>query len=84
MGNNATLQFDGNIHTDGNAPTGFIVRNENGEWKRPSAIILNNKNIIKINSNEVITAIKYNWADYPNGNLRGETSLPIAPFTVGK
>ena len=84
MGNNATLQFDGNIHTDGNTPTGFIVRNENGEWKHPSAIIVNNKNIIKINSDEVITAIKYNWADYPNGNLRGETGLPIAPFSVEK
>ena len=23
---------------------------------------------------------KYNWADYPGGNLYGESGLPVAPF----
>ena len=28
------------------------------------------------------TVARYNWADYPDGNLYGSTGLPVAPFTT--
>ena len=30
------------------------------------------------------TGARYNWADYPTGNLRGANGLPVLPFRTDR
>ena len=52
-----------------------------GEWIRPEARITD-FNVVRLTAHGHIEQVKYNWADYPDGNLRGITGLPVAPFSL--
>lgn len=81
-GNTAKIKFSGKIITTDNVtPKGFIVKAEDGTWSRPEVKISASKEITLI-SNAPIVEIKYNWADNPDGNLRGITGLPVTPFAL--
>lgn len=82
-GNKAVLAFDSSIVVDGESPQGFIVLADDGKWTMPDKVETSGKKI-KIEANTGIKAIKYNWADYPNGNLKGTTCLPVAQFSIGE
>lgn len=79
--NKAVLTFDNAIVVDGTTPQGFIVKTDDGTWAQPTKLQVSGKKV-KIEANGNIKAIKYNWADYPDGNLRGKTKLPIPQFVV--
>ena len=80
-GQTAVLTFSGKIKTNGQ-PTGFVVRTADGKWTCPDAVAVHGDHKVKITTNGTISEIKYNWADYPDGNLRGVTGLPVAQFKV--
>lgn len=82
-GNTATLRFDGNIKLDGAAPRGFIVQTEGGQWAVGQAVMTSG-DTITLTADGNIVALKYNWADYPDGNLRGDTGLPVPQFSITK
>lgn len=77
-GNTATVVFNGTIVNIKDYPKGFIVRNSDGEWSRPHVRLENN--VITLSATKPITEIKYNWADFPDGNLYGQNGLPVLPF----
>ena len=80
LGNDALVKFDGEVKADGGAPMGFIAL-VGGEWIRPEARITD-FNVVRLTAHGHIEQVKYNWADYPDGNLRGTTGLPVAPFSL--
>lgn len=82
-GNTATLRFDGKIKVDGSTPRGFILQTDSGQWAVGQAVMTSD-NTVTLTANCNITALKYNWADYPDGNLRGVTGLPVPQFSISK
>lgn len=78
------LTFDNNIKTEGGVATGFIIKDKDGKWAYANTQIISEKTIrlsSPLISNPV--AVRYNWADYPAGNLTGKTSgLPVIPFAT--
>lgn len=76
----ARLTFGAPIYADG-APRGFIVKGADGTWSRPEVRLDGNRSVF-LAAKSPITGIKYNWADYPDGNLRGATGLPVVPFEI--
>lgn len=81
-GNTAKIKFSGKITTADNAdPKGFIVKAEDGTWSRPEVKISSSREVT-LTSAAPIVEIKYNWADNPDGNLRGATGLPVTPFAL--
>ena len=82
-GNDALVKFDNEVKIgDGTAPRGFIAL-VGGKWVRPEAKIVDH-NVVRLTAGGRIEQVKYNWADYPDGNLRGITGLPVAPFEMGE
>ena len=82
-GNTAELTFDGKVKVDGTSPTGFIVRTDDGKWAKAKAVMTSD-DTVTLTADGNITALKYNWADYPDGNLRGTTGLPVPQFSINK
>ncbi len=78
------LTFDNDINTEGGVAIGFIIKDKSGKWAYANTQIVSNKTI-RLSSpliNNPI-AVRYNWADYPGGNLTGRTSgLPVTPFAT--
>ncbi len=81
-GNDALVKFDNEVRADGGAPKGFIAL-VGGKWVRPEAKIVDH-NVVRLTADGKIEQVKYDWADYPDGNLRGITGLPVAPFKMGE
>ena len=81
-GSEAVLRFDGDVVTRGEAPRGFIVLTDKGQWAAPEAVKTDARTI-RITAGGNIVAVRYNWADYPCGNLFGPTGLPVALFEAG-
>ena len=79
-GQTARLTFDSAIYADG-TPRGFIVMGPDGEWSRPEVRLDGDRSVF-LSARAPITGIKYNWADFPDGNLRGATGLPVVPFGI--
>lgn len=75
------LCFDKPLSVDN--PQGFIVKSKDGKWSIPSVQKTGSEKLM-LSSNEDIESVKYDWADYPNGNLRGLTGLPVAPFEINE
>jgi len=65
---------------DGKALTGFTIAGNDGNFVPAVAEIVGNEVIVS--AKEVIepTAVRFNWAEAPNGNLVGGTGLPALPF----
>lgn len=77
------LTFDAAICADGN-PRGFIVKSADGTWSRPSAG-LEGRDIVLVSYDSPIEEVRYNWADFPDGNIRGQgAALPVLPFKIEK
>lgn len=80
------LTFDNDINAAGGVVTGFIIKGADGTWAYANARQTSSRTIrlsSPLTPNPV--AIRYNWADYPGGNLTGSLSgLPVAPFATDK
>lgn len=73
------VRFNEAVTVDGIGPSGFIARLSDGSWVRPEIRMAGmGKVFLKAQNN--IEEVRYDWADYPDGNLRGLTGLPVAPF----
>lgn len=80
-GKKMVLKFDGAIKPTSTAVLGFTLGDENGKFVYANARMDGDDTIIV--SSPLIekpAVVRYNWADYPGGNLYGPTGLPVAPF----
>ena len=84
-GNKMVLKFNGAIKPTANAVTGFIIGDKDGKFACANAR-LDGTDTIVLTSPLISkpTVARYNWADYPDGNLYGPTGLPVAPFATDK
>ena len=80
------LTFDGDVKAPGGAVTGFIIKGDDGTWAYAGAR-LTSPRTLRLSSPlaPAPVAVRYNWADYPGGNLIGCVSgLPVLPFATDK
>lgn len=78
----AKLTFNNKIHVrNDSVACGFILCDANNKFVEGKAK-LENPTTISITGAGLgkITAVRYDWADYPIGNIYGDTNLPILPF----
>lgn len=80
-GNKLVLKFNGKVQPTSTALTGFIIGDKNGKFAYANARLEGDDTVVL--SSPLISApveVRYDWADYPNGNLYDSTGLPVAPF----
>lgn len=83
-GNTIILSFKPG--TDRLAPVsilkGFAVKGKEGKYEWAEAKIEGNKIIVWNSRISNPVAVRYNWADNPDGNLANTSGLPASPFTT--
>ncbi|WP_415327876.1 sialate O-acetylesterase [Chryseobacterium sp. MMS23-Vi53] len=83
-GNKIVLTFKKG--TDDFAPIaelkGFAIKNADGKWAWAKAKIEGKTIVVWNDSVTNPVAVRYDWADNPDGNLKNKTGLPASPFTT--
>ncbi|WP_428068286.1 sialate O-acetylesterase [Chryseobacterium gambrini] len=83
-GNKIVLSFK--TGTDDFAPVvelkGFAIKNPDGNWSWAKAKIGGKTITVWNDSVTNPVAVRYDWADNPDGNLKNKTGLPASPFTT--
>lgn len=84
-GKSVTLTFSGPVKAVGGVATGFIIGDRTGRWVSGCSKMIDDKTIC-ISSPLIAdpVAVRYDWADYPGGNLYGANNLPVLPFATDK
>lgn len=82
---NIILTFNEEVKSNSCAISGFIIAGEDGNFTTATPKMID-KNIISLSAPGLKDPkyVKYNWADYPCGNLYGTSGLPVAPFAYEK
>lgn len=84
-GETMVLKFNGAVRPTSTAITGFIIGDRNGKFAYANARLLaDNTIVVSSPLIEEPAVVRYDWADYPGGNLYGATGLPVAPFATDK
>ena len=79
----AYITFDKKIHVrNDSVPVGFRFKDRSyKKFYAATAKVVGDKTIeISVSQPLRPSAIYYNWADYPIGNIYGENNLPVLPF----
>lgn len=84
-GKSVTLTFSGPVKAVGGVATGFIIGDRTGKWVSAGARMIDDRTI-RISSPLIDdpVSVRYDWADYPGGNLYGANNLPVLPFATDK
>lgn len=61
---------------------GFAIKNTAGNWTWAKAKAEGEKIVVWNDSVKNPVAVRYDWADNPDGNLKNKTGLPASPFTT--
>ncbi|MGI9649727.1 sialate O-acetylesterase [Chryseobacterium sp. RLHN22] len=61
---------------------GFAIKNADGNWSWAKAKIESKTIVVWNDSVTNPVAVRYDWADNPDGNLKNKTGLPASPFTT--
>lgn len=79
------LTFDGPVHATSSAITGFIMAGKDGRFTTATPKQAG-ENTLRLSAPGIKApaAVRYDWADFPCGNLYGPTGLPVAPFATDK
>lgn len=85
QGKSLVLKFDAPVLATSSAITGFIIAGKDGGWTTATPVQTDDRTLrLSAPSVEKPERVRYNWADYPCGNLYGGTGLPVAPFANDK
>lgn len=79
----AYITFDKKIHVrNDSVPVGFRFKDRSYKKFYAATAKVVGKKTIEISVSQPLrpSAIYYNWADYPIGNIYGENNLPVLPF----
>lgn len=80
-GNEIVLTFDAPVTSTSSAMTGFIIAGKDGRYTTATPRRIDDRTIaVSAPTVKKPVNVRYNWADYPCGNLYGTTGLPVAPF----
>lgn len=71
---------DGGLVAKGDALRGFDVSGEDGEWRTAQAAIEGNAVVVTHPGVAKPVALRYAWANHPDGNLFNGAGLPATPF----
>lgn len=84
-GDRLVLTFDAPLAPRSVAVTGFIVGDGKGEFAVAAGRLVDPQTI-ELSAAEIAKpkVARYDWADYPGGNLYGANGLPVAPFATDK
>ena len=84
-GKELVLNFDKPLHPTSSAITGFIIAGEDGAFTTATPRLAGTTTL-RLSAPGVSkpVAARYDWADFPCGNLYGSTGLPVAPFASDK
>jgi sialate O-acetylesterase len=63
---------------------GFAIRGQDGQYRWAKAKTQGNKIIVWNDQVSNPIAVRYDWADNPDGNLKNTAGLPASPFTTEK
>ncbi|MBD5299304.1 MAG: 9-O-acetylesterase [Bacteroides sp.] len=79
------LTFDRDIYPTSVAAIGFIIGDANGDFAQGMTEMPDRRTIV-VSSPRIKNPdrVRYNWADYPNGNLYSSAGIPVAPFATDK
>ncbi|WP_312825630.1 sialate O-acetylesterase [Epilithonimonas sp.] len=61
---------------------GFAIKSKEGNYQWAKAKIVGNKVVVWNDDVKKPVAVRYDWADNPNGNLSNKSGLPASPFTT--
>lgn len=80
--NKATIQFSSKVLVNGSTPEGFILELRDGSFVYGNATLSSDGTTIDVTTDKGVVpkSVRYDWADYPNGNVYGSNSLPVYPF----
>ncbi|HTL30387.1 MAG TPA: sialate O-acetylesterase, partial [Tepidisphaeraceae bacterium] len=86
-GNKIVLTFDnvgGGLKTKGDALKGFAIAGKDKQWHYADATIDGAAVIVSSKDVAEPVAVRYSWADNPNGNLYNKDELPAIPFRTDR
>lgn len=84
-GSSLVLKFDSPVVPTTVAPTGFIIAGDDNVFTTATPVLVDDCTVrISAPGIDAPRYVRYNWADYPCGNLYGTTGLPVAPFANDK
>lgn len=61
---------------------GFAIKNTDGNWTWAKAKVEGEKIAVWNDSVKNPVAVRYDWADNPDGNLKNKSGLPASPFST--
>lgn len=73
-------QADEGLQVKGTSLKGFTIAGPDHVFYPAVAVVQNGKIIVSSPQVKIPLAVRYNWADNPDGNLYGKNGLPAAPF----
>lgn len=78
------ITFDSDVRPVA-AVTGFIIGDKDGKFAQAHAR-LTSPRTVELSSSRIKNPVeaRYDWADYPDGNLYGANGLPVAPFSTAR
>lgn len=85
MGNKIVLKFDDDLTVTSVAILGFIIGDADGDFDQAVARMADSRTL-ELYSPLVKkpVCVRYDWADFPNGNLYSRHGIPVAPFATDK
>lgn len=85
MGNKIVLKFDDDLTATSVAILGFIIGDADGDFDQAVARMADSRTL-ELYSPLVKkpVCVRYDWADFPNGNLYSRHGIPVAPFATDK
>lgn len=85
-GDKIILTFDAPVHATSAAVLGFILGDKDGNWQQAMGEISGDGTTITLTAPGIKkpAAARYDWADYPDGNLYSIANLPVVPFATDK
>lgn len=87
VGSEIELSFrhgDGGLVVKGREPTGFQISGADKRWRSASARIENDKVFVSSKEVKEPVAVRYAWADNPDGNLFNGAGLSTSPFRTDR
>lgn len=82
-GSKIILTFDRDVIPTSSAVIGFIIGDSDGNFAQAMTEMPDSRTVVV--SSPLIKnpdRVRYNWADYPNGNLYSSSGIPLAPFAT--
>ncbi len=71
---------EGGLVAKGANLKGFVIAGTDKRWRPAQARIVGDKVLVSSKDVKEPVAVRYSWADNPDGNLRNGAGLPASPF----